>query len=193
MDIIKKSCEMEWFADRVRESRFTLSEHVIRYLMAGKVTVRDIETALLDGRVLEEHRHSTRGASYLVLGVSKVKRPLHVMCADGGNGGLMVLFAYVPAPPIWTTPTRRNDSGGHNMADPFSTCFFCGGEMKTITVGNFDYRLEGKLYVIKKVPAGLCLQCGEKYIEAEVGRKMNALIEEQRFTRTEQVDVIDYQ
>lgn len=189
---MKKLREMEWFADRVRKSRFTLSEHVIRYLMAGKVAVRDIEAALLGGRVLEEHRHTVRGVSYLVLGVSSGK-PIHVMCADGGNGGLVVLFAYVPAPPIWISSTRKRGSEGENMENPFGRCFFCGGEMKTITVGNFDYRLEGQLYVIKKVPAGLCLQCGEKYIEAEVGRRMNALIEEKRFTRTEQVDVIDYQ
>jgi YgiT-type zinc finger domain-containing protein len=65
--------------------------------------------------------------------------------------------------------------------------------MKQITVGNFDYRLEGQLYVIKKVPASLCLECGEKYIDTEVGHRMNALIAAQTFTASEQVNVIEYQ
>ncbi len=78
------------------------------------------------------------------------------------------------------------------MSEKIKSCFFCGGEIKDITVGNFDYRLEGQLYVIKKVPAGLCQQCGEKYVETEVARTMNALIEEERFSGTEDVRVIEY-
>ena len=184
---------MAWFGRRVQDSRYILSEHVIRSLMAGNlVTVPDIETVLLTGRLLEEHRHATRGVSYLVVGKSR-QRLFHVMCASARNGWLVITFAYIPAPPVWRDALRRNPIGDGIMTEPFSTCFFCGGEMKKITVGNFDYRLEGQLYVIKKVPAGLCLQCGEKYIEAEVGRRMNALIEEKKFSSTEQVGVIDYQ
>jgi YgiT-type zinc finger domain-containing protein len=65
-------------------------------------------------------------------------------------------------------------------------------QIKDITVGNFDYRLEGRLYVIKKVPAGLCQQCGEKYLEADVAGKLNKLIEQENFTGTEEVKVIEY-
>lgn len=78
------------------------------------------------------------------------------------------------------------------MSGKFTNCYFCGGEIKTVTVGNFDYRKEGKLYVIKKVPAGLCLDCGEKYIEPEVGRRMDSMIENHEFTATEPVMVIEF-
>ncbi|CAG4882128.1 conserved protein of unknown function [Georgfuchsia toluolica] len=193
MDCIEQSHEMAWFAQRVQESRYILSEHVIRSLMAGNiVTVADIETVLLTGRLLEEHHHATRGRSYLVVGKSRQKI-FHVMCAGASNGWLIITFVYIPAPPIWRDALHRNPGGENIMTEPFSTCFFCGGEMKKITVGNFDYRLEGQLYVIKKVPAGLCQQCGEKYIEADVGRRMNDLIARKQFSRTEEVGVIDYQ
>lgn len=79
------------------------------------------------------------------------------------------------------------------MNGKFTDCYFCGGAIKAVTVGNFDYRKEGRLYVIKKVPAGLCLECGEKYIEPEVGRRMDAMIEANAFTSTEPVSVIDFQ
>lgn len=195
MEEIQQYQEMEWFGRRVRESRYTLSEHVLRFLVAGKISVSDIEAVLLHGSVMEERRNPMRGASYLVYGESNGK-PVHVMCAPGKEGGLVVTFAYVPAPPIWASPTRRNDLGGSNMAEStesVGTCFFCGGAMKKITMGNFDYRREGRLYVIKKIPATLCQQCGEKYLAAGVGRKLNALIDDKKFSRTEQADVIDYQ
>ena len=179
--------EMEWFAGRVRDARYMLSEHVVRALMGGRVTVADIETVLTHGRVLEEHQHATRGTSYLVVGRNGNKF-VHLVCANGG-GWLVVIFAYVPAPPIWQNALRRNPM----EEEAYKACYFCGGAMKEVTVGNFDYRLEGKLYVIKKVPASLCQECGEKYIDAEVGQRMNALIAAQAYTGREEVGIIEYQ
>ena len=79
------------------------------------------------------------------------------------------------------------------MADALRNCFFCNGKIESITVGNFDYRLEGKLYVIKDVPAGLCDQCGEKYVSAEVAEKINKLIDRHAFVETENVQVLRYE
>ena len=177
---IERLRELEWFADRARDRRYMLSEHVVRSLMGGEVTVADIETALLSGRLLEEHRHAKRGASYLVAGRNG-KRFVHLVCAEN-DGFLVILFAYRPSLPAWQNALRRAPVKDEEMSETFNTCYFCGGPMKKITVGNFDYRLEGKLYVIKKVPASLCQDCGEKYIDPEVGHRMNALIESQEFT-----------
>ncbi len=188
---IEQLREMEWFADRVRDRRYMLSEHVVRSLMGGEVSVPDLETALLSGRLVEEHRHAKRGASYLIAGRNG-KRFVHLVCAEG-DGFLVVLFAYRPGLPVWENALRRASVRNEEMSETFNTCYFCGGLMKKITVGNFDYRLEGKLYVIKKVPASLCQDCGEKYIDPEVGHRMNMLIADQEFTGTEQVGVIEYQ
>lgn len=189
---IQQYNEMKWFGSRVREASYTLSEHVIRFLVAGRVAVTDIETALLTGSVLEEHRHQERGVSYLVHGGSDGK-PVHVVCADGRNDRLVVIFAYVPTLPVWVSPTRRNDLGGGNMTGSVGICFFCGGAMIEITAGNYDYRREGQLCVVKNLPATLCQQCGEKYIKADVGKKLNMLIDEKRFSRSELAYIIDYE
>lgn len=182
--------ETEWIATCVAASRYVLSEHVIRSLMAGSIDVAQIETALRGGRVIEEHRHLNRDPAYLLCAVHG-GRPVHAIAAPRADGWLVVTHAYVPAPPLWRTALHR--SGREPMiSDTITTCFFCGGAIKQVTVGNFDYRLEGRLYVIKKVPAGLCQQCGEKYVDAEVGRHLNALIAQQAFTGSETVGVIDY-
>jgi len=118
------------------------SEHVIRSLMAGNsVTVPDIENVLLSGRLLEEHRHATRGISYLVAG----KFAAEVFSCDvrrARNGWLVVTFGLYSIAPLWRDACAETRSEKSIMTEPYSTCFFCGGEMKKITVGNFDYRLE---------------------------------------------------
>lgn len=178
-------------AEAAKAGRYVLSEHVVRALMSGTVTIPEIEAVLVAGPILEEHRHPTRRSSALLCGIRNGK-PIHVVAAPEGEDRLVVTFAYVPGPPLWLDPRRRNP-GAPIMTDTIRACFFCGANIKSVTVGNFDYRLQGKLYVVKKVPAGLCEGCGEKYIDAEVGRRLNELIESRSFQAREEVDVIQFQ
>ncbi len=70
--------------------------------------------------------------------------------------------------------------------------FFCNGQINPIVVGNFDFRWEGALYVIKNVPACLCVQCGEKYISAETSKKLVAKLEADDVDGLEEVRVFHY-
>ena len=79
------------------------------------------------------------------------------------------------------------------MAESAGACFFCGGELIEITVGNYFYRYEGQMCIVKRLPATLCKQCGEKYIGAEVDKKLNALIDAKKFSGTEEASVIEFQ
>ncbi|RLB89679.1 MAG: hypothetical protein DRH50_13390, partial [Deltaproteobacteria bacterium] len=163
MEGTRNAPSIDWIRDRVNTVHYYISEHVIKFLMAGKISVREIEDAVFNGKIIEIRRNMKRGDSALVAGYSG-KKPVHVMCADGKDDWLVILFAYIPSPPIWDDPEHRAQQGEKPMDSVARNCFFCGGKIKKITMGNFDYRLEGSLYVIKNVPAGLCLQCGEKYI-----------------------------
>jgi len=182
---------IDWVRARTKSVRYHISEHVIRFLVAGKISVKEIEEAVLNGNVIEIHRNFKRGDSALVLGFSG-KKPVHVKCTVGKDGWLVILFAYSPVPPIWDDPKHRSQQGGKFMNDSATKCYFCGGNIKNITVGNFDYRLEGLLYVIKNVPAGLCLQCGEKYVSAETAKKINQLVDSGNYLGTEEVGVLEY-
>jgi len=57
--------------------------------------------------------------------------------------------------------------GMHKYGD----CSFCGGEVKADRV-ELDYRYKGKLFIFQNVPAGVCQQCGEKYLSAKVAKKI---------------------
>ena len=58
----------------------------------------------------------------------------------------------------------------------YSDCSFCGGKVED-EKAELDYRVKGKLYIFKDVPAGVCQQCGEKYLTAEVTKEIEHRIQ----------------
>ena len=53
-------------------------------------------------------------------------------------------------------------------------CYFCKGNVvqREITL---DYRWGDTLVVIKDVPAGVCQQCGEKYLSSDVYKELERM------------------
>ena len=186
------SFNIESIREHVRQAQYHISEHVMRSLMARDVSIPEIEMTVTDGVVIEKHRHSIRGMSYLILGYPEGK-PVHVIFTDNEPNWPVMLFAYCPAFPVWKDARNRQIQGGSSMNKTMRECYFCAGELKNILIGNFDYRLEGKLYVIKQVPAILCLQCGEKYVSGETARKIDMQISAGNYSGTEVVQVLEYQ
>jgi len=61
------------------------------------------------------------------------------------------------------------------LVHKYGDCSFCGGEVKGDKV-ELDYRDKGKLYIFQNVPAGVCQQCGEKYLAAKVAKEIERRI-----------------
>ena len=55
-----------------------------------------------------------------------------------------------------------------------NTCHFCKGMVMQRHV-TIDYRWGEDLMVIRDVPAGVCQQCGEKYLESHVYKELEKL------------------
>jgi YgiT-type zinc finger domain-containing protein len=58
----------------------------------------------------------------------------------------------------------------------YGECHVCGEQMSEKRIKQ-DFWLKGKLVVIESVPAGVCPQCGEKIVKADVGRQLASLIQ----------------
>ncbi|MEQ1844907.1 MAG: type II toxin-antitoxin system MqsA family antitoxin [Nitrospira sp.] len=54
----------------------------------------------------------------------------------------------------------------------YADCTFCGGEVEERHI-SYDYRRRDHLLVLQNVPAGVCLQCGEKYFTPDVLKRMD--------------------
>ena len=57
----------------------------------------------------------------------------------------------------------------------YGKCHVCGEQMREEKI-NQDFWIKGKLIVIESIPAGVCPQCGERIVRADVGRRVAALI-----------------
>lgn len=56
----------------------------------------------------------------------------------------------------------------------YGKCHICGEQMQEKRI-NQDFWLKGKLVIIESVPAGVCPQCGEKIVRADVARQLASL------------------
>jgi len=52
---------------------------------------------------------------------------------------------------------------------PYGDCVYCGGRSSS-GPERIDYRYHGQLFILERVPTGVCTQCGEKYFTAEVAK-----------------------
>jgi len=72
-------------------------------------------------------------------------------------------------------------------------CDFCDGHLEPRTVSVVRGRAR-KLMVIENVPAMVCSQCGMRYYDAEVVRRMERLLQRSRSAkRTIQVPVTEFE
>jgi len=169
---------------------YLITEQVFRQVCGGEIATHDIEEILSRGYLIEEHRSSVRGDSLLFCAAlgSGVR---HLM-RDAESSRPLILWTYQPKRPQWLTPARRAKQEEPVVDSEAGNCYFCGGPLKKIIAGNYDFRLDGQLYVIKKVPATLCEQCGEKYLSAEVAKNLERSVAEGAFSGVEQAQVTEY-
>jgi YgiT-type zinc finger domain-containing protein len=76
----------------------------------------------------------------------------------------------------------------------YGKCHICGERMEEKRIKQ-DFWIKGKLIVVEDVPVGVCPQCGEKIVKADVGRQIAALTANTnrlRKTRTMRVPVIRF-
>jgi len=71
----------------------------------------------------------------------------------------------------------------------YGDCSFCGGEVKEESV-ELDYRHKGKLFIFQNVPVGVCQQYGERYLKAEIAKKIESrILSNKAWDRTTSVPV----
>ncbi|MEP7342446.1 MAG: YgiT-type zinc finger protein [Acidobacteriota bacterium] len=57
----------------------------------------------------------------------------------------------------------------------YGPCHICGEQMTERQISQ-DFWIKGSLIVIENVPTGVCPQCGEKVVKADVGRQIATLL-----------------
>jgi len=66
--------------------------------------------------------------------------------------------------------------GRNNKNYNYGECEICNTPMQERLI-NQDFWIRGQLVVVEEVPAGVCPQCGEKVVKADIGRRIAKLLE----------------
>jgi YgiT-type zinc finger domain-containing protein len=72
----------------------------------------------------------------------------------------------------------RPESGMYDYGE----CRTCNGRMVEKRVKQ-EFWIKSKLIVIERVPAGVCPQCGERVVKADVGQSVAALLGDLKLVR----------
>ena len=58
---------------------------------------------------------------------------------------------------------------------PYDDCIHCGGKIEEKRQ-RLDYRYHGQLFIVENVRVGVCVQCGEKFLKANIVKKLEQLV-----------------
>lgn len=77
----------------------------------------------------------------------------------------------------------------------YGSCDICNTKMKEMIIRQ-DFWIKNKLVVIENIPAGVCPQCGEKIVNAAVGKHIAQILKDKSRIRkapTISVPIVHYE
>jgi hypothetical protein len=83
--------------DSMKQGNVHFKKHALIRIVERKISIRDVEEALLDCNVIECYSEDKPLPGYLVIGYTKNKRPLHIMVAvDNIERHIWIITVYEP-------------------------------------------------------------------------------------------------
>ncbi|VVB85239.1 Uncharacterised protein [uncultured archaeon] len=98
---------IEEIKEKIRHEEYEISFHAEKERYAEDITISDLETAISNGRILEDYLDDPRGQSCLILGYSQ-DRPIHIVCGYTSINWIRVITVYIPKPPKWIDERTRS-------------------------------------------------------------------------------------
>ncbi|MBF0540279.1 MAG: DUF4258 domain-containing protein [Nitrospirae bacterium] len=100
--------DIEWIQRKVKENKYYYSKHGDQERQNENLTLREVEEAILSGRIIEQYQDTGRGDSCLVIGFTEKGIPIHIVCGKRSDW-LAVITIYIPLPPKFITPYDRGN------------------------------------------------------------------------------------
>ena len=99
--------DIAWIRQQVRSGNYEFSGHADDERQAERISIADVEGALLNGEILEDYPNDPRGPSCLVLGHGSPGYPIHVVCGQTHSSRLRFITVYIPSLPKWVDERTR--------------------------------------------------------------------------------------
>lgn len=102
--------EIHTIQEQVRQGEYEISFHAEKERYAEDISLSDIETTILNGKILEDYSDDPRGESCLILGYAE-ERSIHVVCGYTSTRSIRVITVYLPKQPKWQDERTRRAKG----------------------------------------------------------------------------------
>lgn len=90
--------DIEWFRAKVRASDYEVASHADEERQVEKVTMADLEEAVITGEIIEDYaaRNDPRGHACLLSGKSRAGDPIHMVVAKTVSERMRICTVYRP-------------------------------------------------------------------------------------------------
>jgi hypothetical protein len=99
------SMDIERIKSKIATDDYVYTSHADLERKADDLTLGQVGTALLNGRILEQYSDTGRGESCLILGYAE-DVPIHIVCGWRGQK-VAIITVYIPKPPKFIDPKTR--------------------------------------------------------------------------------------
>ncbi len=99
--------DIDWIRNQIKLNRCEYSDHADKEREFDKIPLLEVETAIVNGEILEDYPGDPRGPSCLILGYSNQGYPIHIVCGRTKNKVLRIITVYIPNLPKWVDPKTR--------------------------------------------------------------------------------------
>ena len=86
---------------KIAANQFEFSKHALDQSILRGITVQELHEAIADGEVIEDYPDDKYGPSFLVFGMTKSRRPIHIQCSYPSRRVVKIITLYQPDPEQW--------------------------------------------------------------------------------------------
>ena len=98
---------------KIARGEFEFSQHAVDQSIIRSISVREVREAFANGQVIEDYPGDKYGPSCLILGFTRVGRPLHIQCSYPSRPLAKVITLYEPDPEQWIDSRIRRRANGN--------------------------------------------------------------------------------
>ena len=93
---------------KIKRQQYEFSKHAVDQSIIRDISVAEVEEAVLGrSEIIEDYPDDKYGPSCLILGFTKVGRPLHLQCSYPGRKIIKIITLYEPNPNFWLNLRAR--------------------------------------------------------------------------------------
>jgi len=92
---------IEQIRAKIQAGQFEFSKHAVDQSLLRQISVQELREAIASGEIIEDYPEDKYGPSCLVLGFTRVGRPLHIQSSYPSRPLVKVITLYEPNSAEW--------------------------------------------------------------------------------------------